>query len=48
VVAAGGFDGLEGAGEDPLFEGGIADAEGGGGFAGLEQDVYVGHGVLLR
>ena len=36
VVAAGGLDGLEGAGEDPLLEGGIADAEGGGGFAGFK------------
>ena len=36
VVAAGSLDGLDGAGEDPLFEGGIADAEGGCSFAGLE------------
>ena len=47
VVAAGGLDGLEGAGEDPLFERGIADIEGGGGFAGFEQDVDCGHGFDL-
>ena len=47
MVAAGGLDGLEGSGEDPLLEGGVADAEGGCGFAGFEQDVYFGHGFGL-
>src|ERR1700761_6108337 len=45
VMAAGGRDGLELAGDDPLFEGGIADAEGCSGFAGFEKDVCGrGHG----
>jgi hypothetical protein len=39
-MAAGGLDGLEGAGQDPLLESGVTDAEGGSGFAGFEQDVY--------
>jgi len=37
VVAAGGLDGLELTGEDPLLDGGVADADGGGGLAGGEE-----------
>ena len=43
VVAAGGFDGADAAGEDPVLEGGIADADFVGGLAGREQ-VGRGHG----
>src|ERR1700761_4318458 len=44
-MAAGRFDGVDGSGEDPLLERGVADAEGGRGFAGLEENVCGGgHG----
>ena len=37
MVAAGGGDGFELSGEYPLLDGGVADADGGGGFAGGEE-----------
>ena len=37
VVAAGGLDGGEGAAEDPLLDGRVADAEEAGGFAWSEE-----------
>ena len=44
-MAAGRLDGVEGSGKDPLLERGIADAERGGGFARLQQNVRSGgHG----
>ena len=42
------LDAVEGSGEDPLFECGVADAEGGGGFAGLEEYVCSWHVRLWR
>jgi hypothetical protein len=39
VVAAGSLDGAQLAGEDPLLDGGVADADGGGGLAWSEQRV---------
>jgi hypothetical protein len=42
-MAAGCLDGVDGSGEDPLLEGRVADAECGGGFAGLEENVCGGH-----
>jgi len=44
VVAAGGQDRGQLAGEDPLFHGGVADAEHRSGFAGLQEGQRVGHG----
>jgi hypothetical protein len=29
-----------------VLEGRVTDTEGGGGFAGLEKDVYCGHGLV--
>ena len=45
VVAAGGFDGADAAGEDPVLEGGVADADFVGGLAGREQGGS-GHGRM--
>jgi len=44
VMAAGGLDGLELAREDPLFDGGVADAQKAGGFAWRQQMGGSGHG----
>jgi hypothetical protein len=48
-MAAGRLDGVNGSGEDPLLERGIADAECGGGFTGFEEYVCgSGHGSYAR
>src|SRR5882724_3524486 len=47
VVAAGSFGGFEFAAIDPLFEGGIADAEDVGGFARWEETLHGSPWIIL-
>lgn len=44
MVAAGSGDGFQFSSEDPLLDGGVADADGGGGFARGEEGVGGLHG----